>query len=459
MILNIFTRIVAEKLLRTIITLIKILPFALLIQCTEKSVLEPTQEPTGNTAAVENIIMYEINIRAFSNEGTFQGIVNRLDSIKALSINTIWLMPIYPIGQINTVNSPYCVRNYTEVNPEFGTMEDFKTLTKEAHNWKINIIIDWIANHTSWDNPWIQNKSWYSQDASGNIIHPPGTNWQDVADLNYDNQEMRKEMIKSMKYWLLSADVDGFRCDAADFVPFDFWKQAISDLSNIEGKSVIFLAEGERFDHFTAGFQMNYSWDFYSTIKNVFRDNYLASYIFSTHDAEYKNIPAGKHKLRFTTNHDESAWDATPMTLFSGKKGALAASVITIYLGGVPLIYGSQEVGVSGTIPFFSRAPIDWSLNPDMLKTYKELLSLYKNSDALRKGRLEKFEAVNVLAFKKVLQEKEFLLIVNVRNNNVTYTPPASLTNTTWKSVFDSSFVEITAAVALEPYSYLILTK
>jgi len=459
MLINISPKIVMKRLLQTSITLFKLLPIVILIHCGEKSVVEPIQEPTVNTQDVENIIMYEINIRAFSNEGTFQGIVNRLDSIKTLSINVIWLMPIYPIGKINTVNSPYCVKNYTEVNPEFGTLENFKTLVQEAHKRNISVIIDWVANHTSWDNPWIQNKSWYSQDASGNIIHPPGTNWQDVADLNFDNQEMRNEMIKSMKYWVLNADVDGFRCDAADFVPFDFWKQAIIELLNIEGKNLILLAEGSRTDHFTAGFQMNYSWDFYTTIKNVFRDNYSASYIFSTHYSEYNNIPSGKYKLRFTTNHDESAWDATPMTLFNGKKGALAASVITIFIGGVPLIYGSQEVGVSNTIPFFSRAPIDWSLNPDMLYTYRGLLSLYSNFDVLRKGTLERLDAVNVLAFKKVIPEKEFLIIVNVRNYNVTYTPPATLTNTTWKNAFDSTSVEIKTTVALDPYSYLILTK
>ncbi len=457
--INIFTKIFVHKLLTSSIILLKILPLALLIQCTDKSVVEPTQGPAENTPNVENIILYEINIRAFSNEGTFQGIVNRLDSIKALSVNTIWFMPIHPIGQINTVNSPYCVKNFTEVNSEFGTMENFKTLVQEAHKRNIKVIIDWVANHTSWDNPWIQNKSWFTQDASGNIIHPPGTNWQDVADLNFDNQEMRNEMIKSMKYWVLNADVDGFRCDAADFVPYDFWKQAISELSKIEGKSLILLAEGARSDHFTAGFQMNYSWDFYTTIKNVFRDSYSASYLFSTHYEEYNNIPSGKHKLRFTTNHDESAWDATPITIFNGKKGALAASVITIYLGGVPLIYGSQEVGVSNTIPFFTRQPINWSLNPDMLKTYKELLSVYNNFDALRKGSIEKFDAVNVLAFKKIFQEKEILVLVNVRNNNVAYTTPTALANTMWKNAFDSSAVEITSTVALEPYSYLILTK
>ncbi|NWF90555.1 MAG: alpha-glucosidase C-terminal domain-containing protein [Ignavibacteriaceae bacterium] len=448
-----------KKFYNVLSALSKILLFVLLVHCCKDNVVNTPQVPAVSSIDVKNIIMYEINIRAFSSEGTFQGIIDRLDSIKALSINTIWLMPIHPIGKINTVNSPYCVKNYTEVNPEFGNLDNFKTLIQEAHNRGIKVIIDWVANHTSWDNPWIQNKSWYTQDGSGNIIHPAGTNWQDVADLNYDNADMKAEMIKSMKYWVIDVGVDGFRCDAADFVPYEFWKQAIEELSKIEGKSLIFLAEGSRTDHFTAGFQMNYSWDFYSTIKNVFKNGYAANYLFSTHSAEYQNIPSDKHKLRFTTNHDESAWDATPITIFNGKKGALAASVITIYLGGVPLIYSSQEVGVSSTISFFTRQPINWSLNPDMLAEYKKLLALYSNSDVLKRGSIEKFEAVNVLAFKKTYQQKEVLVLVNVRNSSSTFTTPASLANTTWKNVFDSSSVNIANTIQFEPYDYLILTK
>jgi len=163
-------------------------------------------------------------------------------------------MPVHPIGIIKTVNSPYCIKNYKEVNPEYGTLDDLRTLIREAHKRNMAVILDWAANHTSWDNPWIEHKSWYTQDGSGNIIHPAGTNWQDVADLNFNNSEMRLEMIRSMKYWVLTANVDGFRCDAADYVPFSFWKQAIK----IPNRKLIMLAEGACADHFTAGFQLNF---------------------------------------------------------------------------------------------------------------------------------------------------------------------------------------------------------
>ena len=182
--------------------------------------------------------MYEVNERAFSTSGNLQGVINRLDSIKALGVNVIWLMPIHPIGTINSVNSPYSVKNYFGVNTEFGTLTDLRELVEEAHNRNMAIILDWVANHTAWDNPWIDSTKWYTQDGNGNIISPAGTNWADVADLNYSSQNMRLEMIKAMRYWILTANIDGFRCDAADMVPYDFWQQAISKLKELQGQKI-----------------------------------------------------------------------------------------------------------------------------------------------------------------------------------------------------------------------------
>jgi len=419
----------------------------------------PDDTTTFIIPKTEDIVMYEVNLRALSATGDFQGVTGRLDEIKALGINVIWLMPIFPIGEINSVNSPYSVKNYKEVNPEFGSMNDFKELVKQAHDLDIAIILDWVANHTSWDNPWISNKDWYTQDGNGNIIHPPGTNWLDVADLDYSSQEMRLNMIEAMKYWITTTDIDGFRCDAADMVPFDFWQQAITALDTANEKELILLAEGSRNDHFTAGFQMNYSWTFYGKLKEVFRQNVAASSLFTVHNDEYNSIPAGKHKLRFTTNHDESAWDATPMVLFNGEKGALAASVIAIYLGGIPLIYGSQEVGVVENIPFFSNAPINWSLHPEMLQAYKDIINFHNGSDALKKGGLVSYPDSDIMAFQHSYEQKEVLVLVNVRNSMITYDVAAELENTSWRYAFGSSEVTLMGSIDLEAYEYLVLTR
>ena len=166
--------------------------------------------------------MYEVNMQTYT-PANFQGVAARLDSIKALGVNVIWLMPTYPIGVLKAVGSPYAVKDYKGVNTNFGTLDDLRSLVAQAHSRNMAVVLDWVADHTSWDNAWISNKSWYKQDASGNIIIPPGTNYQDVAALNYNSTAMRSAMIKAMKYWVLTANVDGYRCDYADAVPADFW--------------------------------------------------------------------------------------------------------------------------------------------------------------------------------------------------------------------------------------------
>ncbi len=412
--------------------------------------------PFAEVPATPDMVMYEINQRAFSVSGNLAGILPRLDSIKALGVNVIWLMPVHPIGAVRTVNSPYCVRNYYEVNPEYGYLEDLRTLVKQAHERKMAVILDWVANHTSWDNPWIQNTSWYTQDGNGNIIHPAGTNWQDVADLNFNNSEMRLEMIKAMKYWVLHANVDGYRCDAADFVPFAFWKQAIDSLRKIPNRNIIMLAEGARMDHFAAGFQMNFGWDFFNKNKSVFRNNQPATGYFQTHQSEYAGIPAGAHRLRFTSNHDECAWDDTPLGLFGGKDGSMAAFVITAFMGGVPLIYNGQEVGCPVKLPFFSRFPIDWTTNPDMFQAYKTLLQIRASNPAARRGGLEHFSSADITAFRRTSGSHEILVMANARNTAKQLSIPAGLQNTLWKNGMNGENVTLSGVQHLGAYEYKV---
>ena len=405
-----------------------------------------------------DIVMYEINPGAFSATGDFNGITADLDSIKSLGINTIWIMPIFPIGILKSIGSPYCVQNYLEVNPDYGTLDDYRNLVSEAHSRNMAVIMDWVGNHTSWDNPWIQNKSWYTQDANGNIISPAGTNWTDVADLNYNNTDMRLAMISAMKFWALTANIDGFRCDAADYIPYDFWKQAIDTLQNMKGRSFILLAEGVRTDHFTAGFQLNYAWDFLATLKNVFIAGTPASQLFTTNNSEYAPVPDGKRKLRFTTNHDESGV-ATPVQLFNGKEGALAASVITITMQGAPLLYCGQEVGVSNSLTYSSQRPIDWTMNPDMRNTYRQILTFYNVSNALRSGALQTYNDNYIIAFTKSYLNENVLVIVNCRNKLIYYPLPSSLAWSVWTNALDNSAIGLSIKLPLKPYQFYILKK
>ncbi|MFI5173035.1 MAG: alpha-amylase family glycosyl hydrolase, partial [Chitinophagales bacterium] len=415
----------------------------------------PIEEVGFQPPATEDIVMYEINTPRFSITHDFQGIIDRLDSIKALGINTIWLMPIYPTGIVNSFGSPYCVRDYIAVNTSFGTMDDLQLLVNLAHEKNIAVILDWVANHTSWDNAWINNDGWYTEDASGNIISPPGTTWTDVADLNFDNSDMRLAMIDAMKFWIETTNIDGFRCDAADFIPFDFWQQAIDSLNNIPNKEIILLAEGARSDHFTAGFQINYSWSFLGYVKNVFNSNTSVAALFTTNEQEYNAIPDGAKKLRFTTNHDESNIE-TPVTLFGGIDAALAASIITFYLEGVPLIYCGQEVGVSSSSVYTGAGSINWAINPDLYATYKKLMNFYNNSDALRKGILETFNDTDVAIFRKSLNGEEALVIVNTRASAQIIDVPLSLEGE-WTNAMDESSITLNDNLTLSPYQYWVM--
>ncbi|MNE25398.1 Cyclomaltodextrinase [compost metagenome] len=321
------------------------------------------------------------------------------------------------------------------------------------------VVIDWVANHTSWDNPWISNKAWYKQDASGNIIIPPNTNWNDVAALDYNNQDMRKEMIRSMKYWVLAANIDGFRCDAADFIPYDFWKQAIDTLKTFKDRKLVLLAEGSRANHFNAGFQLNYGWDYYKTLKEVFKGTQPDAALFTTSSQEMTNIPTGSTKLRFTTNHDETAWDDTPVGLFSGKRGSMAAFVLASYMGGSTLLYNGQEVGSTKKLTFFDRDPIDWTENPDMVAEYKKLIAFKRSSEAVKAGQTERVNTADLAVFKRVSNGQEVLVIVNTNNSESTLTTPAELVNTLWKDVMGNKDFTLQSSLKLQPYQYYILNK
>ena len=423
-------------------------------------VVGPTQYgvPFADIPAIEDVVMYEVNLRAFSSGGDIQGVIDKLDHIESLGINVIWLMPIYPIGEINSVNSPYSISNYTAVANEYGTMDDLRELTDEAHLRGMAVILDWVANHTAWDHPWISNTDWYTQDSEGNIIHPPGTNWEDVADLNFDNQDMRLAMIEAMKYWALEANVDGFRCDYADGVPNDFWQQAWDEIGTLPNREFILFAEGSSDGLFDAGFDLKFGWDAYGGIMDAF-DGQPTTSIFTSNNGEYQGVSAGKEWVRFTTNHDESAWNETPITMFGGVDAALAASVVAIFTGGVPLIYGSQEVGTSGNVPFFSNSTINWNANPDMLDAYQKILQFYTSSDAAKQGYNSVYAHNDVACFKKAFEGQEVLILVNIRNQEVTYSMPTPLNGTSWTNAMTGASITLNSEITLGAYEYVILEE
>jgi glycosidase len=437
-----------------------------LFACKKKNQSNSLQYGTPYTnipATTADITMYEINERAYSSTGDFNGITQRLDSIKALGINVIWLMPINPIGKSipghTSVNSPYCVEDHVGLNSEFGSLSDLRNLISTAHNKNMAVILDWAANQTSWDNAWItEHPSWYEQDINGNIISPPGYNFPDVAQLNYNNDTMRLQMITDMEYWIHTANFDGFRCDFADNIPDGFWAQAIDSLNDIQpARKLILLAEGGYTSHLTAGFQMIFDEGFYSSVVSAFSTSSPGSpsAIYAQNTSNYVGVPTGDQRLRFTTTHDHSAFDGTPMTLFNGKAGALAASVITINMGGTPMIYGSQEVGQTALLSFFTDQPIDWTQNPDMVAAYKTILAFRNSSEVVKTGTLTTYTDTNIVCYAKTLGSDSVLVIANVRNSSEPFSIPVSLQN--WTDAYAGTSVSLSSTITLNPYQYYVL--
>ncbi|MFM7725233.1 MAG: hypothetical protein ACKO7B_00900, partial [Flavobacteriales bacterium] len=246
------------------------------------------------------------------------------------------------------------------------------------------------------------------------------------------------------------------RCDYANGVPFDFWQQAISELRAIPNRNIIMLAEGDRLDHFDAGFDMTFAWDYYTQLKNVFAGQ-PAFTINATNSNEYTGIPQGKHRLRFTTNHDQSAWEATPPALFGGIEGATAATAVHLFMRGVPLIYTGQEVGRLSNIPFFSNSSIDWSGNPDMLQAYRTMYGIYSMSDVARRGVSTLYAANDAVIIEKELNGEHLLVLVNVRNSAVSVPMPAGLVNTSWTEAVSGGIEFIDNTMTLLPYQVKIL--
>lgn len=410
--------------------------------------------------AKEDAIIYQVNIRAFSNAGTLNGVTEKLDAIHDLGVNVIYLMPIYPVGAIKSVNSPYCVKDYKAVSTEFGTLTDLRKLVDEAHKKNMAVILDWVANHTSWDNAWIKaHPDWYQKDADGNIIIPPGTNYNDVAQLDFNNQDMRTAMIDAMSYWVYNANIDGFRCDYADFVPQNFWTDANSALRKIKNQELLMLAEGTKVNHFATGFDYTFGFAFFDGLKKVFSEGKSATTIQDVNAAEYAtNYDNSQRVIRYTSNHDVNWSDGTPLDLFGGKQGSVATFVVAAYMKSVPMIYNAQEIGYAQKIDYFSKNPIDWSTaDASMLAEYKKIIAFRNSSNAIKRGTFKGYSNDAVSAFTMETDTEKVFILSNLTSGTAKYIVPASLSKTAWKNAFDNASVTLTSEITLQPYQYLVL--
>jgi glycosidase len=362
-------------------------------------------------------VVYEIFPRVFSAEGNFNGITAQLDRLKELGVNILWLMPIHPIGQEKkkgTIGSPYAVRDYYAINPDYGTADDFKRLVREAHRRDMKVIIDVVANHTSWDSVMMKTPDFYVRDAAGKITYPH--DWSDVAELNYDNPALRRYMTDMLKFWLRDFDLDGFRCDVAGEVPTDFWEQAREELERIK-PDIAMLAESDKPELLVRAFDFDYAWPMHGTLTDVLQGRKQASAFRAVWESDAGRYPRGALRMRFSDNHDERRAIAR-----FGEPATLAASALMLTLDGVPMLYNGMEVGdtaESGDPALFERLMIFWPIvkrRPEFPRFYRQMIALRKEHAALRGGEtvwLRNSDESRVVTYARRDAAEELIVAIN----------------------------------------------
>lgn len=413
----------------------------------------------------KNASIYEVNIRQFTPEGTFKAFAEHVPRLKKMGVDILWLMPIHPIGEKNrkgSLGSYYAVKDYEAVNPEFGDMNDFKELVKLVHDNGMKLIIDWVANHTSPDNVWVQqgHRDWYTLDSTGNLQPTIGTDWWDVADLNYDSQEMRNAMINSMKFWLTNADIDGFRCDVAGWVPIDFWMDARQELDAV--KKVFMLAEAEEVQ-MTKAFDMTYGWELHHIMNGVAQDKKKVSDLVNY----FKNnqYPSDHYKMNFTSNHDENSWNGTEMERMGNAYKTFA--VFAALIDGMPLVYNGQEAELSKRLKFFEKDTIDWN-KMNLVSFYTDLLKLHDKNQALWNGNygskpqfLVADDSQKTMAFMREKDGKQVLCILNFSDKKQKIMVKSDALKGKYKFLFcnKSKKINSTYSVELAPFGYQVIYK
>ncbi|MCW0481514.1 alpha-amylase family glycosyl hydrolase [Gaoshiqia sediminis] len=399
-----------------------------LTACLPKQKPADQQEETSSRIQPEwlkDAVLYEVNIRQYTPEGTFDAFAEHLPRLKELGVDILWIMPIHPISEEKrkgSLGSYYAVQDYTGINPEFGTLDDFKELVNQAHDLGFKVIIDWVANHTGWDNPWIyDHPEWFTTDSTGAIISPD-PDWTDIADLNFDVPQMRRAMIDAMDYWLTETNIDGFRCDVAWGVPNDFWEEARTSFDSI--KPVYMLAEDE--DHpelLEMAFESNYAWELHHIMNDVAKGEKTAADIRNYFEKIGGKYAEGSFPMQFITNHDENSWAGTVSERMGDAADAFAVFSFTV--PGIPLIYSGQEAGLDKRLAFFEKDEIDWS---EMKKEdlYKNLIALKTNNPALWNGEFgEDVRFLNnghpdqLLAYVREKNDNAVLVIMNLSSQPV----------------------------------------
>lgn len=457
------------------LTIALLFTFLTVISCTSPQNTEKASAenvPIDTAAWWKNANIYEVNVRQYTPEGTFAAFRKHLPRLRELGVDILWFMPVHPISETNrkgTLGSYYAISDYRGINPDFGTLVEFKDIIREAQDMGFKVVMDWVANHTGYDHVWVQeHPDWYNRDAEGNILVPADnegnlTDWTDVADLNYDNPAMRKAMIEDMKFWVREAGIDGFRCDVAFFTPDDFWPDVRRKLNAI--KPVFMLAESEHGPHRNEGaFHATYGWSFFHLLNDIAKGDKNAEDLMQWHAEDKKRFERG-FQMSFITNHDENSWNGTVNERMGEAGDAMA--VLAFTLTGMPLIYSGQETGLDKRLEFFEKDSIDWS-DTSKSKLYHKLLDLKHRNQALWNGkhggefqRLTTDRDQDIFAYIREKNGDKVIVILNLTDDR----QKVKLTGADYAGEYNNVFGNMTVMLTedkilqLNAWDYLILEK
>ena len=416
-------------------------------------------------AWTNSAVIYEVNLRQYSLPGTFKAFETELPRLKSMGVEILWFMPVHPIGvkeRKGSLGSYYSVQDYLAVNPEHGSMEDFKSLVKKIHESGMRVIIDWVANHTAADSRWSkEHPEYFTKNDKGEFV-PPVADWSDVIDLNFDQASTRRAMIEAMKFWIQETGIDGFRCDVAEMVPLDFWVSASKELRNIK-PDVFMLAEGEKAELHMA-FDMTYTWSFFHDMNKVAKgeekpeaiDRYLARIA--------KEYPSNAYRMYFTSNHDENSWNGTEYERLGA--GAQTFAVLCATLPGMPLVYSGQESALDKRLKFFDKDVIDWKNYP-LQDFYSKLLNLKRSHPALQSSELnapfQKISQANddkVYAFSRGQGNKKVVVVLNMSPQPATFNP-MTIPSGSFRELFSGATINgaTLKGMELKPWDYKVLLE
>jgi cyclomaltodextrinase / maltogenic alpha-amylase / neopullulanase len=410
-----------------------------------------------------NAVIYEVNLRQYSEAGTIKGFIPHLKRLRDLGFDILWFMPVYPIGVKNrkgSLGSYYSIRDFREISAELGTKDDFRKLVDKAHSLGMKVLLDWVANHSSWDNELIfRHSEWYTRNAAGNVIVPEGTDWSDVADFDYSNRALWDYKIDAMRFWLEEMGVDGFRCDVAGMVPTPFWDEVYRRLISIR-PDLFMLAEWDDPALHEKAFHMSYAWEVHKLFQAIWQGRAGAAELRNElrHDAS-RYLPDAI-RMHFTSNHDENTWNGSEFERLADSRSCFAA--LTYLLPGMPLVYSGQEAGNPKRLSFFDRDPIDWK-EDESASLYRSLNRLKHNHPALWNGSeggswsCPELAESSIFAIERNKDRDQVMALFNL-------SPVAALTAVplqwqgSWKDQNGRRLIS-GENISLSPWEYLILTS